>query len=334
MASEDNEGGFDERLVALFRNRAQLKKSYQDLQTDFFRLQEQLKNANASTRRAEERLEAIERLMAKPEAGYNGLVYFQLRALWRSCNDQLVQFAEELARQQEEKERKKLAQKFNADRSHRLGDVNDLLHRIKDEASEIAEEILTLEEKRKGLSGIWNYFRRRSLDARAAEKKAEQDAARTRVDELLDKRLEIEGETPPDFDAISVEGRRIINIAVVAYAHHLHQYFSQFDIARLAREAVTRPIQDLKYGSEEECTRLISQIQELMLGLKDRHLQLVGLKELAQEIRRHAEFRSEEETVPVASSLDEMVLGPNAGPGPRVNVLSDEFWDIYEVFRR
>ena len=94
MAARENKSGFDDRLVELFRNRAQLKKAHQALQQEFHSLEEKLKNAEASTRRAEERLEAIERLMAKPEAGYNGLVYFQLRSLWRACFDQLGVFAE------------------------------------------------------------------------------------------------------------------------------------------------------------------------------------------------------------------------------------------------
>ena len=40
MTIWDSDTGFDERLVALFRNRAQLKKSYQDLQADYRGLQE------------------------------------------------------------------------------------------------------------------------------------------------------------------------------------------------------------------------------------------------------------------------------------------------------
>ena len=70
----------DEQLVNLFRNRAQLKKVYLELQDQCASLKDQLRNSQASTRRAEERLEAIERLMARPEAGFSGLVYFQLRS--------------------------------------------------------------------------------------------------------------------------------------------------------------------------------------------------------------------------------------------------------------
>ena len=150
---------------------------------------------------------------------------------------------------------------------------------------------------------------------------------------MFDRRIKIESEPWPEFPGLSTEGRRIINIAVIAYAQHLFGHFSESNVSRLAREAVTRPIQDLKYGSEKECTYLIEKIQKLMLGLKDRHLNIPGLKDTAQEIRRHVEFRSDEETVPVASSLDGMVLG-GVAVGPRVNVLMEEYWDLYEVFIR
>lgn len=331
--ARDSRSGFDDRLVELFRNRAQLKKAHQELQRDFLSMEEKLKNAEALTRRAEERLEAIERLMAKPEAGYNGLVYFQLRALWRACNDQLSMFADELRKQQEDRERKKQLQKFNKDRAHRMDEINDLIRRVKDEADEITEEIASLEKRHGKLRGFWNYFRRRELGARLAERREEHASARSRIEELFDRRIKVESEPWPEFPGLSVEGRRIVNIAVIAYAQHLYAYFSESNVARLAREAVTRPIQDLKYGSEKDCTVLIEKIQKLMLGLKDSHLKAAGLKELALEIRRYADFRKSEDTVPAASSLDG-ITSSSLLSGPRTNVLMDEYWDIYEVFLR
>ena len=333
MAASDHKGVFDERLLQLFRNRAQLKKAHLELQNQYHFLEEKLKNAEASTRRAEDRLDAIERLMAKPEAGYNGMVYFQLRALWRACNDQLRSFADDLRKQQEDRERKKQIQLFNQDRQHRVEEINDLIMRLKDEADSGADELAELEERLGRLKGLWNYFRRRELSSRLSHKRAEYAAARARMEEMFDRRMKIEGEPWPEFPGLSTEGRRIINIAVIAYAQHLYSHFSENNVSRLAREAVTRPIQDLKYGSEKECTYLIEKIQTLMLALKDRHMNIPGLKQLAEEIRRHVEFRNDEETVPVASSLDGMVLGPGA-VGPRVNVMVEEYWDLYEVFVR
>ena len=129
---------FDEQLLALFRNRAALKKEHNELRNRYDGLKEKLRNAEAGTRRAEERLEAIERLMAKPEAGYNGLVYFQLRTVWRACNDQLKGFVAELARQQEDRERQKIIQAARKDRDRRLEYIRDRGNQARD-AEELEE---------------------------------------------------------------------------------------------------------------------------------------------------------------------------------------------------
>lgn len=331
------EGQLDERLFYLFRNRAELKKAYQDLQSQYQQLEDKLRNAEASTRRAEERLEAVERLMAKPEAGYNGLVYFQLRALWRACNDQLRMFAEELRKQQEDRERQKQIQRFNQERERKLADLNELIRRVKQESDRVAADIEGTEAELGRRQGIWNFFIRRELSRSLDERRAEHAGIRRRIEELFDRRIKIEGQPWPEFPGLSVEGKRAINVAVVALAHQLFTYFGESDISRLARDAVTRPIQDLKYGSEEDCTFLIRKIQKLMLGLRRTRERAPEVKTLAQEIRRHAEYRSEQETVPVASSLDGVVLDTGRMPGraaTRANVLMDEYWDLYEVFLR
>lgn len=333
MTARESKEQLDDRLVHLFRNRAQLKKAHHDLQTKLRTLEEKLKNAEASSRRAEERLEAIERLMAKPQAGYNGLVYFQLRALWRGCNEQLQTFAAQLRRQQEDRERKKQVQRFKEDRQHRMEEVNDLLGRVKEEADGLAEEIVLAEDRHGRLKGPWNFFRRRRLGADVAERRGEHAAARARLEELFDRRLKIESEPPPEFAGLSIEGKRVINIAVIAYAHFLYGHFSEGDLARLSREAVTRPIQDLKYGSEDECISMIDRIQKLMRGLTDSHTNAASLRRLAQEIRSHAEFRTDQESTPTASSLDGMMMSSTV-PGARANVLTDEYWDLYEIFLR
>src|SRR5687767_13387379 len=82
----------DERLMHLFRNRAGLKKAHANLQDQLYELREKLKQQEKSTERIQEQLDALELLLANPEAGHSALVYFQLRGLWRTCNQQLEQF--------------------------------------------------------------------------------------------------------------------------------------------------------------------------------------------------------------------------------------------------
>lgn len=326
----------EERLVNLFRNRAALKKAYRDLNTEHHQLREKLDNSQAATRRAEEQLESIERLMAKPEAGYSGLVYFQLRALWRSCNEQLRLFAGELESQQEDRERKKQIRRFQKDQERRLGDLNDLIRRVKLESDRLADEIVALGMKRKELAGFWNFFKRRELASDITAKSAEHIAVRQRIEELFDRRIKVEGEAWPAFPGISVKGRRAINIATTAFAHHIYEYLSEANVARLARDAVTRPIHDLSYGSEDECGRLINSVQTLKAGLADRRASAKDVKDVAADIRRVARFRSDDDTVPIASSIDEAVLEPRNGRfnSGQVNILQDEYWDVYDVFLR
>jgi hypothetical protein len=326
---------FDERLMALFRNRAALKKSYNELRSSHDSLREKMLNAEAATRRAEERLETIEQLMAQPGSGYNGIVYFKLRLLWRACNEQLGHFATELARQQEERERHRLIQRFQQDRDRRLQDLGDLIRKVKAEADRLSERLEQKRAELKAATGLFAWFRRRELRGEVGDAEREHATLRKRIEELFDRRIRIEGEAWPEYEGLDVEGRRAINVAVIAYAHHLCAYFSDLDLATRAREAMTMPIQDIKYGTEADCARLISRIEHLLEGLRDQRRSATHLKEYAAEIRLVAKYRNELETVPQASSLSRLDLSASRGaPMPRVDVMRDEYWDIYDVFLR
>ncbi len=324
----------DEQLVNLFRNRAQLKKVYLELQDQCASLKDQLRNSQASTRRAEERLEAIERLMARPEAGFSGLVYFQLRSLWRTCNEQLKKFSQELQRQQDDRERKRQILRFNEDRGRRLADVADLVKRVKAESDACGERVSEIESELTQRRGFWNYFRRKELRSQQLEVAADHAAARQRLDDLIERKIKIESEPWPEFEGLSIEGRRVINIAAIAYAHHLFARLSVNDISRLCKDAVARPIQDHKYGSEEDCSRLIAKIQKLSEQVSSGQVEAEKLRGVARDIRKHAEFRNPDETVPIASSMDDMTFYDSDGrPMPaQVNVMAEEYWDLYDVF--
>jgi len=335
MAAVRDANGPDDQLVNLFRNRAQLKKAYLELQRDYFAMQDKLRNADASTRRAEDRLEAIEQLMAKPEAGYSGLVYFQLRSLWRASREQLRNFAEELRRAQDDRERRRQIERFNQDRTKRLDDVLELIQRVKAEADRVGNEITELEATLMRRRGFWNAFKRRDLRTEIDQRSEEHSAVRLRIEELFDRKIRIESEPWPEFPGISVDGRRAINVAVIAYAYLLIEHFSESDLARLAKDAVTRPIQDHKYGSEEDCAYLIKRIEALLQGLHSSKEHAVRLKEMAAEIRSAVNYRNKDETVPIAGSLDDLTLKADAAGKNgvvKMNILAEEFWDVYDVF--
>jgi hypothetical protein len=114
----------EERLMQLFQNRAGLKKAYADLKDEFHLLRDRLKQQEGATIRVQEQLDALGELLGDPKTGFGALVFFQLRALWKTCHQQLSSFAADLTRQQEARERAKHAAEAEAAKTARLSDVD------------------------------------------------------------------------------------------------------------------------------------------------------------------------------------------------------------------
>ena len=106
----------EERLMQLFQNRAGLKKAHADLKDEFHLLRDRLKQQEGATIRVQEQLDALGDLLGDPKTGFGALVFYQLRALWKSCHQQLSTFAADLTRQQEARELAKRALKFKQER--------------------------------------------------------------------------------------------------------------------------------------------------------------------------------------------------------------------------
>src|SRR5579863_3844308 len=123
----------EERLMQLFQNRAGLKKAYADLKDEFHLLRDRLKQQEGSTIRVQEQLDALGDLLGDPKTGFGALVFFQLRALWKTCHQQLSTFAADLTRQQEAREAAKHKAEAEAEKSARLAEVD---RRLQDAAAQ------------------------------------------------------------------------------------------------------------------------------------------------------------------------------------------------------
>src|SRR6185437_14903805 len=92
----------DHRVLALFRNRAELKKAYGELQEEIYRLKDRIKQQEGATQRVQEMLVALEARLGVPESAYPALVFYQLRRLWQSGRELIEQFVADLSQQQDE----------------------------------------------------------------------------------------------------------------------------------------------------------------------------------------------------------------------------------------
>ena len=81
-----NEGeGENEKLVELFKNRAELKKEFAGLREEQHRLQQRIKEQQGVTARVHQKLEHLESLLIDPEWSNTVVVFYQLRAMNRRC---------------------------------------------------------------------------------------------------------------------------------------------------------------------------------------------------------------------------------------------------------
>lgn len=326
-SAAQNRGIDDERVLHLFRNRAELKKAYSALQDEIHRLKERIKQQEGATARVQEMLQGLEARLGQPETGYPALVFYQLRELWGQGRTLLTQFVAELAAQQEERERRA----FFAERNRRLfarrQSAETVLRQAEARAAEARAQVADLEQQLMNLRRFWHYFRRRSMRARlqAAGLQAllctqELDAARASCEQ-------IENEALPEFGGLSLDARRVINLAAIAYGQVLCERLQHTPLVELAREATSLrepPRED--YGDRCACEAMMAQIGSARALLQSRSNLQAEVRQRSDRLRDLAKYRSGSDTVPTAESLTVTMDGSK--------VLADDLWEIYRVLLR
>jgi hypothetical protein len=322
----------DERLVELFRNRAELKKELGALDDDRHRLLDRLKLQEGATMRVEEQLATLEIYLGRPEEGHKSLLYFQLKSLWRTASQRLEKFAGELAQQQRDRERKQQLAEFDRGKRARLADVDRELVEARVLADQLQAEQKLAQQRLATMGGFWNYFGRRKLEELIAARAARIDAALTVVTDLEDNRHAVESEPPPVFESLSMDGQRAVNLAVIACAEWLYDQLAPDGLADLARQTTLRRVYDSNYGTAEQCEALLGIVGRAITGIGKQALNLADVKARTDVLRRNAVYRSDSDTVPTHESVH--ATGAAPGSAPAVNLLQEEYFDIYRVVLR
>lgn len=327
----------DERLLQLYWNRAELKKELSRLQDERHKLIEQLNKHEATFARNSEQLLQLEEFLGNPETGAHALVYFQLRSLWRASSAKVARFAQQLQQQQADREQRRLVLEFDRARRQQLADFDRRIAAARSRADMLEAQLKLQEAELEQMRGFWNYARRRRLAEEIAAEREQWDLAATEVTDLSDDRTALEEKAPPSLQGISVDGRRIVNTAVIAYAQQLVVTLSAGGLAILAKETITKRVFDMKYGTREECARLMALLRDALAIVKNEKDDLSGLKERTDALRAVAAYRSDADTVPLTDSIGTLpvpvapVSGLEAGNKAGVNVLVDDFWDVYQA---
>jgi hypothetical protein len=314
----------DDRVLHLFRNRAELKKAHSTLQDEVQRLKDRIKQQEGATSRVQEMLRDLEARLAEPDTGYPALVFYQLREIWNLGHTLLTQFVAELASQLEERERRAFLAEYNRRQFARRQGVEANLREAELQAAAGRDAVAQIEQQLQRLQRFWHYFKRRamrqSLQAATLQsllRVQDLDAARAARDEL-------DSEPVPQFSGLSIDARRAINMAAIAYGQVLCERLARTPLMEMARDAAGRrepPRED--YGDRARCEATMVQIVRGRGLLQQKNSVSQDLKQRVERLRELAKYRKSEDTVPTADSLSGGVDG--------TKVLADDLWEIFRV---
>ncbi len=322
-----------ERLLKLYWNRAELKKELASLDDQLYQLRDRLKQQEAATQRAHEERESLETLLGNPELGFGALVHFQLNGLWRASHTQLEQFATELRRQQEDRERKRQLVEFHQERQSRTALAAARMTEAGDALQVEEETESALKAKLGAATGLWHYFSRRRLADRIARQAGQLANARRYLEDMREAKRTIEKEPWPEFGGLSLEGRRAINSAVIAYAQLLYARLAESGLALHARQARTRSVHESNYGARAECESLMNEVVAGIAIVKSQKDIAAEIRVRTEALKGAATYRHPEDTVPDPGSLPSAFIGRGL-PVREPNVLVDDYWDLYAALLR
>jgi hypothetical protein len=329
----------EERLMQLFQNRAGLKKAYADLKDEFHLLRDRLKQQEGATIRVQEQMDALGDLLGDPKTGFGALVFFQLRALWKNCHQQLSAFALELTRQQEAREVAKHKADVDAEKNARVADADQRLRTASVGADEHRRQLADVQQEIERLTAFWHYFRRRRRQKSLESLRSHVVMADAVVGELHAERTAIEEEAAPEFPGLSLAARRNINLAVISYAELLCEHADAYGLAARAKEAVARRVHEMNFGTREECESYMQRVQKAQLAVANQKNVGSAVRVKLERLRTTSAYRNAADTVPTADSLSpaapelefDKPKSPAAAPW---NVLAEDYWDLYSVLLR
>jgi len=332
----ENNTGDEEQLLKLFWNRAELKKELDKLRNENYTLTDQLKQETAVKLRVQQRLDQLETILANPDVATSAIAYYQLKHIWNLCHDRLVSIASSLEKNRHDAEYRLHIAGFRRKLYKSLTSIQRELNDVNQNGEVLRARILKLREQRVRCSGFWLFFKRRRLTAEINTMRVERRSVTMQLGELTEEIQSRSSVEPPEFDGLQVADKRMINLTVIAFAQEYYLHFADHDLAAKALEASVRQVADVRYGGKRDCRSIAMYAEEGVASLAadaDLRAQVdLRLKHLEATVS----YRREADTIPAVESVDAIQTFRNDGKlrgTVSVNVLLDEYWDLFTVLR-
>ena len=332
----ENNTGDEEQLLKLFWNRAELKKELDKLRNENYTLTDQLKQETAVKLRVQQRLDQLETILTNPDVATSAIAYYQLKRIWNLCHDRLVSIASSLEKNRHDAEYRQHVAAFRRKLYKSLTSIQRELNDVNQAGELLRARILKLREQRGSCNGFWLFFKRRRLTAEINTMRVERRSVTMQLGELTEEIQARSSIQPPEFEGLKVADKRTINLTVIAFAQEYYLHFADHDLAAKALEASVRKVADVRYGGKRDCRSFAMYAEEGVASLAtDADLRpQVDLR--LKHLEATVSYRKEADTVPAVESVDVIQTFRNDGTlrgTVSVNVLLDEYWDLFAVLR-
>ena len=336
FGNTSEQGNDNEKLVELFKNRAELKKEFAALRKEKYRLQKLVKEQQGATARITQRLEHLESLLVDPEWVHTIVVFYQLRSLNRRCESKLAKFAEQLKQQRENRRREVQLQSWGDKLTVKKTALERKLIDHRERLQLLEGQLEAERQQAESMRGLEKIFRRRTASDRLAGVNEQLESARSGEEQLLGELESIEQAEPPATPGLSIDEKRSINFMILAFAQHLYLQFDDANLVALVKESAEKSAGAINYGSKQDCDRLLERIAAQVHSMEKASDYVDVLKRRAELIAENAIFTRDDDAVPIAGTVATIFAINSNGVVTKsdANLVGDNYWGIANVLSR
>ena len=325
----------DTRVLNLFRNRAELKKTLGGSKDEVHRLRDRVKLGEAATARVREQLEQLESRLGVPMSGLQALLHYQLRDLWATGHTQIATLLRELAQQREERERRQFLADLNRQLFERQQSARAQCVEAEQAAAEVRAKLAGIRKALAAAKSWWQYFKRRDLQRRELAMQAEVSAADASLQQARDQLLRIEEQGGAKYPGLSLPARRVLNLNAIAMAQMLALQLMPPTLLGRAAAAMAR--NEPKIEGVNDAAGCLSLMQEIARAkaamVQNGTIASAEVRRLVDVLAAGVKYRQGPDTTPTADSVQHTLrVALTRSQAMTWDVLEQDLWNVSDLF--
>lgn len=326
----------NDKLVDLFRNRAELKKEFAALRNEKYQLEDRVKQHQGATARVQQKMDHLESLLLDRQWVHNVVAFYQLRRLSAHCNAKLARFAEQIKQQHEERVHSVVLGAWNEQQDGQIAVVEREIgeHRLQ---TQIIEDRLQAERHQlMSMNGVAKMFRGKGQEAQVDELAASINARQAQENEMLQSLAGLHEASAPAHEGLDTATKRSINFMIVSFAQQLYLHFEEDNLAVMAKDASEKSVGAVNYGTKYECDQIIALIENRWDSMESVTEFAEVLQKRAKFIAEHAIFRNDDDVIPAPGTVSTVYAIDANGVVKQkdANLVGDNYFGITKVLSR